>query len=312
MIVPESESTTTAQLVPVSTLLGAPTGDLEDLDAGIVALAGLYCDHFCNTEPGARLAARQVRYGCSLYARADRRAQPLAANVVDIGDLNVFPLEPAKNLSVLMDQTSRIAATGAKLLAIGGDYSLTPALIGGLKGTGQSPGYVIRVSRQLDLADMTLSGGAPNRNSSSRVISEGIDGGLSSIMFLGCAGRSGLEEAELARSTTCVSGYSMEADTEHVFNTIREMALAQAGPIYLSLDADVLDRRHLNTAPRRRAGQVSLTHLIELLRALHGAKFIGAHLSGFIPGLATTQWDATRCVVVIAEEMANLMQGETA
>ena len=61
MIGPKSESTTTAQLVPVSTLLGAPTGDLEDLSDGKVALAGLYCDHFGDAEPGARLAARQIR-----------------------------------------------------------------------------------------------------------------------------------------------------------------------------------------------------------------------------------------------------------
>ena len=158
---------------------------------------------------------------------------------------------------------------------------------------------------------MTPSGGGPNRYSSSRVISEGIDGGLSSMMFLGCAGYSGLEEADLARSTTCVSGYSMETDKEHVFNSIREKTMAHVGPIYLSLDTDVLDRRHLSTSPRQRAGQISLVHLIELLRSLRGTEFVGAHLSGFIPGLATTQWDATECVVVIAEEMANLMQGET-
>ena len=72
MIGSESENPMPVQLMPVSTLLGAPAGDLEDLTAGTVALAGLYCDHFGGAEPGARLAARQIRYGCSHFARAAR------------------------------------------------------------------------------------------------------------------------------------------------------------------------------------------------------------------------------------------------
>ena len=311
MIGSESQSATSAPFVSVSTLLGAPAGDLEDLNAGKVALAGLYCDHFGGAEPGARLAARQIRYACSHFARAARGARArVAANVIDIGDLNVFPLEPAKNFSALSDQTVRIAATGAKLLAIGGDYSLTPALIAGLKTAGQSPSCVVRISQRLDLASADTQSGAPGRNSSSRVISESLDGGLSSMLFWGCAGRHALEERELVRSSICVSGHSIEADPKHGLALVREKVLAHSGSVFLSLDTDVLERRYLNSWPRRPTGQVALLHLIELLRAFRGAEFMGGHLSGFIPGIATTQWDATECVVAIAQEMAGLLQEE--
>ncbi len=311
MIGSESKNPRPARLMPVSTLLGARAGDLEDLTAGTVALAGLYCDHFSGGEPGARLAARQMRYGCSHFARAGREPRArIASNVIDIGDLNVFPLEPAKNFSALTDQTFRIAATGAKLLAFGGDYSLTPALIAGLKSAGQSPRYVVRISQRLDLASADPQGDAPSRNSSSRTITDSLDGGLSSMLFWGCAGRHALAEQELASSTICISGRSIESDPEHDLELVREKVLAHSGSVFLSLDTDVLERRHLNAWPRRPTGEVTLLHLVKFLRALHGAEFIGGHLSGFIPGIATTQWDATEGVVAIAQEMAGLMQGE--
>lgn len=311
MIGSESQNPTPAQLIPISTLLGAPAGDLEDLTAGTVALAGLYCDHFGGAEPGARLAARQIRYGCSHFARtAWEGCARVGSNIIDIGDLNVFPLEPPKNFSALTDQTVRIAASGARLLAIGGDYSLTPALIAGLKSAGQSPSCVVRISQRLDLASADPQGDAPGRDSSSRVISECLDGGLSSMLFWGCAGRHALAEHELANSTTCVAGRSIEADPEHDLALVREKVLAHSGSVFLSLDTDVLERRHLNSWPRRPTGEVTLLHLIEFLRALHGAEIVGGHLSGFIPRIATTQWDATEGVVAIAREMAGLMQGE--
>ena len=37
------------------------SGDIEDLSASKVAIAGLYCDHYGEAAPGARFAARQVR-----------------------------------------------------------------------------------------------------------------------------------------------------------------------------------------------------------------------------------------------------------
>ena len=70
--------------------LCAPVGDLDRLGPGIVALAGLFLDHGDQTAFGRRFAARQLRYACALDRIRSRAA------CVDLGDLNVFPLEPAR------------------------------------------------------------------------------------------------------------------------------------------------------------------------------------------------------------------------
>ena len=38
----------------VPSFFGAPIGDIEDLSEKKIAVAGLFCDHFSQGEPGAR------------------------------------------------------------------------------------------------------------------------------------------------------------------------------------------------------------------------------------------------------------------
>jgi len=114
----------------VPSFFGAPIGDIEDLSEKKIAVAGLFCDHFSQGEPGARYAARQLRYASTpLLANGLKISTP--SNIIDVGELNVFPIEPIKTQSILEEQSSRIQQTGARLLALGGDYSLIPALVSG-------------------------------------------------------------------------------------------------------------------------------------------------------------------------------------
>jgi hypothetical protein len=94
--------------------LCAPIGDLDRLAPGIVALAGLFLDHGDATAFGRRFAARQLRYACALERISSR------ASCVDLGDVNVFPLEPARQEAALRRQIAAIAATGAVAVLVGG------------------------------------------------------------------------------------------------------------------------------------------------------------------------------------------------
>jgi hypothetical protein len=114
-------------LRPPASFLGAPTGDLEDLAAGDVALVGLFLDHGDATGFGARFAARQIRY-------ASRPAygvplEPVATparhgRVLDLGDLNVFPLEPARQREALERQFAALLGSGARFVVVGGAQEL--------------------------------------------------------------------------------------------------------------------------------------------------------------------------------------------
>ncbi len=127
----------------VPSFLGAPIGDLEQLRPGDIAIAGLFFDHGDPLGFGKRFAARQIRYACTLNGIAMPAGR--GPRCLDVGDLNVFPLEPERQAAALRRQIGAIAAARAIPLLVGGrrlDGLLGDAL-GGVRevelGTAASP-----------------------------------------------------------------------------------------------------------------------------------------------------------------------------
>ncbi len=108
------------QFDAIPSFLGAPVADLEDLTCGQVALAGYFCDNLDRPAPGQRYLARQLRYAS--------RPEMTTANAIDLGDVNVFPLETAKHFSAVQSQCAAVLKTAARLVLIGGDSSGLTAL----------------------------------------------------------------------------------------------------------------------------------------------------------------------------------------
>ena len=110
-----------------ASLLGAPVGDLEDLAPGDVGLVGLFMDHGDECGFGARFAARQIRYASRpAYGMAPPATAPTAARgrLFDLGDLNVFPLEPMRHREALERQFFAVLGTGARIIVVGGSMRL--------------------------------------------------------------------------------------------------------------------------------------------------------------------------------------------
>ena len=108
------------QFDAIPSFLGVPVGDLEDLVPGQVAIAGYFCDNLDRPAPGQRYLARQLRYAS--------RPGNAPANVIDLGDVNVFPLERDKHYSAVAKQCAAVLETGARLVLVGGDSSGLKAL----------------------------------------------------------------------------------------------------------------------------------------------------------------------------------------
>ena len=104
----------------IPSFLGVPVGDLEDLVPGQVAIAGYFCDNLDRPAPGQRYLARQLRYAS--------RLGKAPANAIDLGDVNVFPLEPDKHFSAVISQCEAVLETGARMVLVGGDSSGLKAL----------------------------------------------------------------------------------------------------------------------------------------------------------------------------------------
>ena len=107
----------------IPSFLGLPVGDLEDLVPGQVAIAGYFCDNLDRPAAGQRYLARQLRYAS--------RPGEVPANAVDMGDVNVFPLEPDKHFSAVIAQCESVLKTGTPMVLVGGDS-------GGLKALGSA------------------------------------------------------------------------------------------------------------------------------------------------------------------------------
>ena len=108
------------QFDKIPSFLGLPISDLEDLMPGQVAIAGYFCDNLDQPSAGQRYLARQLRY----VSRSENR--PI--NATDLGDVNVFPLEPEKHFPAVISQCEAVLETGACMVLVGGDSSGLNAL----------------------------------------------------------------------------------------------------------------------------------------------------------------------------------------
>lgn len=108
----------------IATFLGAPIADVEALAPGDIALVGLFMDHGDAHGFGARFAARQIRYASRPAYSTGPTKSDATARVFDLGDLNVFPLEPERQREALERQLQLLLATGAHIVVVGGAMAL--------------------------------------------------------------------------------------------------------------------------------------------------------------------------------------------
>jgi arginase family enzyme len=144
------------QFDPIPSFLGVPVGDLEDLVPDQIAIAGYFCDNLDRPVAGQRYLARQLRYA----------SQPgnAPANAIDLGDVNVFPLEPDKHLSAVVSQCEAVLETGARMVLVGGDSS-------GLKALG----IAVRKITGADVPVFSVTGGITGNLSKTESIILSVD-----------------------------------------------------------------------------------------------------------------------------------------
>lgn len=107
----------------IPTFLGAPIADIEDIGQGDICLVGLFEDHADSKNFGVRFAARQIRYdsyihGTHVQCQGEQK-------ILDLGDLNVFPLERDRNSVALKEQFSKIFKQGGIPIVIGGSPAIS-------------------------------------------------------------------------------------------------------------------------------------------------------------------------------------------
>jgi arginase family enzyme len=292
---------------PAATFFGAPVADIEDLRSGMIAVIGVYCDHFCEGHPGGRFAARQIRYVSTKTSHGE------SLPIVDLGDFNVFPLDPERTLESLTRQSQHVIAAGAKLFAIGGDYSMTPAIVRGIsRELGSESIAVIRLSRRFDLlAPPASEAQSPRRTSATFQLSNILGGGPSAIALMGARGRVTAEEQLPAKASIVVPASQLIADSSKFIGDAKAALSQVAESIYLSVDADVLAPRFGATATTGTYDGLSLAQLLEVLDNFKDLQLVGAELTGHVPNLDVSGRAVTHDIMGIASKLLECLSAES-
>ena len=243
----------------IMTFLRAQQGDVEDLEDGIVAIAGVSYDLSCTSKIGSRFAPRAIRMtsrprpGAAVVINTAQRIFTPDVDelkIIDVGDLNVYPVDWDKTEAALRDAMRQMTLTGALPVILGGDHFITYPLVQGFgdavaegEGPSKKVGY-IQFSSQLDLGDEDPVWGRVWRGATARRI---IDTGAVDTRNMVWVGTNGYvrEDQWTQAQQQGLNIFTLDDIRREGVVAIAERAAEIAGDgcdsIYLSVDFDVMD-----------------------------------------------------------------------
>lgn len=244
-----------------------------------IALIGIPWDGGTTNRAGARHGPREVRNQSSLMRRAHHVSgvAPFSiANVADVGDLSVNPINLMDGLARIEAGMAEIVATGALPLCVGGDHLTTLPVMRAV--ANKSPVGMIHFDAHSDtndryFGDNPFTHGTPFRRAieeglldPNRVVQVGIRG---SVYDPG--------EHDWARAQGIRIIY-MEEFVRRGAESVMEEARSIAGsePTYISFDVDCIDPSMAPGTGTPELGGFTSREAQEMVRLLNGVNIIGA------------------------------------
>jgi agmatinase len=230
------------------TFAGAPyTQDPAELDGFDVAVIGAPMDDLVSDKPGARFAPRAIRAascppGPHLEAKIDAFS---ALRVVDFGDAPVIPADPAVSHAAIASTVAQVLAAGALPVTLGGDHSVTKPCVEAV-AAARGPVGVVHFDTHTDTGDEVFG----VTRSHGTFMKELIDDGHVVGARYAQIGLRGYWPGEVefgwqeARGVTSLFAHDVrDLGIREVVS--RAVAAVGSGPVYLTVDVDVLDPAYL-------------------------------------------------------------------
>jgi agmatinase len=223
---------------------GVPyTEDPDDLAGADVAIVGAPTDDLVSDRPGARLGPRAIRAascppGPHLEAGVDAFS---ALRIVDFGDAPVVPADPRRSHEAIERTVGQVLAAGAIPLVLGGDHGIAEPDIRACAERHGPVGLVhfdTHTDTGTEVFGAELSHGTPMY----RLVEAGqVDAGR--YVQLGLRGYwPGEAEFSWQRERGITSVLMHEIREGGIAAAVeRAVEAAGEGPVYLSVDVDVLD-----------------------------------------------------------------------
>ncbi len=259
---------------------------LDQVSRADVAVLGVPFDAGVTYRPGARFGPGHVRasskllrpYHPGLDVEVFARQQ-----VVDAGDVAVNPFDIGEAIAAVEAAALDLADDGLRLLTIGGDHTIAlPLLRAAARRHG--PVGVLHFDAHLDTWDTYFGArythGTPFRRASEeglldpeRCLHVGIRGPLFAPGDLPADAACGFQVVRADEYQDAALGGIVERVRDRL----------GAGPVYVSIDIDVLDPAHAPGTGTPEAGGLTSRELLLTLRGLLGLDIVGADIVEVAP-----------------------------
>lgn len=255
----------------------------EGLD---IALVGIPWDGGTTNRAGARHGPREVRSQSSMMRRAHHVSGVVPfsiANIADVGDLSVNPINLLDGLKRIEDGMKAIVATGALPLCVGGDHLTTLPVLRAVAADG--PIAMVHFDAHSDtndtyFGDNPYTHGTPFR----RAIEEGLidPRHVVQVGIRGSVYEPG--EHDWARAQGIRIIYMEEFAKRGAADVMAEVkALVGSRPAYVTFDIDSIDPSMAPGTGTPEIGGFSTREAQELVRLLDGLNIVGADVVEVAP-----------------------------
>ena len=269
------------------TFAGSPyTEDPAELEGVDVAIVGAPMDDLVSDRPGARFGPRAIRAascppGPHLEAGVDASE---VLRVVDFGDAPVLPADPAGTHEAIERTVGDVLDAGAIPIVLGGDHSIAEPDIRACAAR-HGPVGLVHFDTHTDTGSVVfgveVSHGTPMR----RLVEGGhIDPGR--YVQVGLRGYwPGEQEFSWQREQGIESIFMHDVREVGIEATVeRAVSAVGAGPVYLSVDIDVLDPAFAPGTGTPEPGGMTTVELLWACRAIaERLELVGAEVVEVIP-----------------------------
>jgi agmatinase len=290
---------------------GAPfTQDPAELAGFDVAIVGAPMDELVSDRPGARLAPRAIRGASSppgphLETKVDAFSE---LRIVDFGDAPVIPADPGTSHAAIETTVGDVLAAGVLPVVLGGDHSVTEPSVRAC-ATVHGPVGMVHFDTHTDTGVEVFG----VERSHGTFIRRLIDGGQLDGARYAQIGLRGYwpGEAEFAwQAEHGVTSLFMHDVRDLGIREVVRRALEAvgAGPVYLTVDVDVLDPAFVpGTGTPEPGGMTAVDLLLAVRTVAAEAELVGADVVEVIPTTIGTS-DASALVAerVVRETLTGL------
>jgi agmatinase len=282
-------------------------GELEGFD---VAVVGAPMDDLVSDRPGARLAPRAIRAAsCPPGAHLEVKVDPFAVlRVVDYGDAPVIPADPGVSHDAIEATVGEVLAAGALPAVLGGDHSITEPAIRACAAV-HGPVGVVHFDTHTDTGAEVFGVERSHGTFMRRLVDAGhVDPGR--YAQIGLRGY-WPGEAEFAwqaeRGITSLFAHDVrDLGIREVM--ARAIAAVGPGPVYLTVDVDVLDPAFVPGTGTPEPGGLTATELLLGVRtAAAELELIGVDVVEVIPStVGTNDYSALVADRVVREALTGI------